>query len=75
LPDQEPTTEDKGKTEDQTMVPLNSRDEEEKISRQIGDSTLWTYYFKTIGIFNLIVVGALQLLSVIGANFPSELFC
>jgi hypothetical protein len=75
LPEEEPTIEDKGKTEDKTMDALNSREEEEKIRRQLGDSTLWTYYFKTVGTFNLILVGLLELLSVLGGNFPSELFC
>ena len=75
LPAEEPITEDNEKNEDKTTEALNSRDEEEKIRRQIGDSTLWTYYFKTVGTFNLIIVGVLQLLSVLGSNFPSELFC
>jgi hypothetical protein len=75
LPEEEPTIEDKEETEEKPITALNSRDEEEKIRRQIGDSTLWTYYFKTIGNFYLITIGLLQILSVVGGNFPSELFC
>jgi hypothetical protein len=74
LPEEEPKREDKMKFEDKKAEVSESWEEEEKIRRQIGDSTLWTYYFKTIGTVPLITVVLVQVIATIGGLFPRESF-
>jgi len=50
--------------------PRSTEEKNERLRRQMGDASLWNYYFKTFGTFNLMLVVLLQLSSVIGENFP-----
>jgi hypothetical protein len=71
LPEDEPVVaEDQPKTE--SKKPEEPEDENEKMRRQIGDSTLWLYYLKSFGLSNLILVLLLNFTSSLGSNFPRK---
>jgi hypothetical protein len=70
LPEEEPVLEEQAKAE--SKKPEGPEDESEMLSRQVGDSTLWLYYLRAVGIPNLILVVLLNLTTCIGGNFPRK---
>jgi hypothetical protein len=70
LPEEEPGLEEPPKPEASQPQEQEDEDENEKIRRQVGDSTLWTYYLKSFGVSSLCVVVLLCLTSNIGSKFP-----
>ena len=48
----------------------SAAEEEEQIRRQVGDASLWWYYFGTFGYLNLLVVMFCTIAAVLASNFP-----
>jgi hypothetical protein len=73
LPEDNPIKKSNGDTKGDKPVAEESEDENARLRRQVGDAALWTYYFRTVGTTNLVIIIALQLITVLGENFPRML--
>jgi hypothetical protein len=73
LPEEEPVKMINGDAEGEKPVAEELDDENERIRRQVGDSALWSYYFRAVGTTNLIIIVVLQLITLLGQNFPRML--
>jgi hypothetical protein len=72
LPEEEPTMEDEVKEELKKPAQSEPEDESERIRRQVGDSNLWIYYFKAVGVRNAITILLFCIVCVVGWSFPRK---
>ena len=45
-------------------------DDNEKVKRQVGDSEVWLYYAKSIGVFHCLLLFLFTVITIVAANFP-----
>ena len=72
LPEEEPAVEEKLKVEPKKVALSEPEDENERIKRQVGDATLWLYYFKAVGFWNIVLLLLLTMITVVGWNFSRK---
>jgi hypothetical protein len=72
LPEAEPAADSKLRVEPKKAALSEPEDVNERIKRQVGDYTLWLYYFKAVGFWNIVWLLLLTAATVLGWNFPRK---
>ena len=76
LPDEEPNDEEAVSTEANDLSEAEHgkdlKDYEESV-KEVGNASLWLYYFRSLGASNMILLNVLTVAYALGMNFPRKI--